>query len=262
MATIQQQFAQRAATTLQADEAVLGLAVGGSWLADEIDDYSDLDLVLVTQEKVAGQLPNMLSYAARLGTLLNGFTGEHVGEPRLLVCLYDKPLLHVDIKFITLDELANRVEDPHILFDRGGQLQAVIDSTRAAFPYPNHQWLEDRFWIWVHYTLLKVGRGEYLEAIDALGFMRQVVLGPLMHIKNSQQPRGVRKAEQLPAADFDALKATLPAYSRASLLQALKQTVAVYQNLRLEVYGEQTLLRTATEQRVMAYFNEIARGNP
>jgi hypothetical protein len=31
--------------------------------------------------------------------LLVGFTGEHVGEPRVLICLYGPPVLHVDLKF-------------------------------------------------------------------------------------------------------------------------------------------------------------------
>jgi len=250
-------FAARAASILQQDANVLGLAVGGSWLTNALDDYSDLDLVLVTQQKVAGSLPGMMGYAARLGTLLNGFTGEHVGEPRLLVCLYDNPLLHIDIKFITLDELADRVEDPHLLFDRNGQLQAVIDSTKAVFPYPNYQWMEDRFWTWVHYTLLKVGRGELIEAIDTLAFLRQMVLGPLLHIKNNQKPRGVRRAEQLPAADFEALKGTVAAYDKHSLLAALRQAVTLYRDLSLELYHEPVLLRTTTEQRVMAYFKTI-----
>ena len=40
-------------------------------------------------------------FAERLGPLLAVFSGEHVGEPRLLICLYGPPLLHVDLKYIT-----------------------------------------------------------------------------------------------------------------------------------------------------------------
>ena len=40
--------------------------------------------------------------AESLHLLLAAFTGEHVGEPRLLICLYRSPLLHVDLKYVSL----------------------------------------------------------------------------------------------------------------------------------------------------------------
>ena len=45
----QQQFAANASAILATDEQVIGLAVGGSWLSDDMDEFSDLDLVLVQQ---------------------------------------------------------------------------------------------------------------------------------------------------------------------------------------------------------------------
>jgi hypothetical protein len=165
--------------------------------------------VLVTKDKIAPNKANMIAIAESLGDFLSGFTGEHVGEPRLLICLYDNPLLHVDLKFVTLDEFKVRVETPFILLDKNGLLQQAIQDSEAQFPYPDYQWIEDRFWTWVHYALLKIGRGEYLEALDFLGFLRMVVLGPLLHIKNGNLPRGVRKVEmELEALDYQALIST------------------------------------------------------
>ena len=126
---IQQQFAERAAQVLQQDESVLGLAVAGSWLTNELDEFSDLDLVVVTREKISGDKNQMLGFAKRLGYLLSGFTGEHVGEPRVLIRLYDSPLLHVDIKFVTLQEFHTRIETPVILFDREHQLQNALKNS-------------------------------------------------------------------------------------------------------------------------------------
>ena len=95
---IQKDFAERVVKIIRNDTNVLGLAVAGSWITNEIDEFSDLDLVLVTSEAVSPDKEKMLAYAKTFGKLLTGFTGEHVGEPRLLICLYDDPLLHVDIK--------------------------------------------------------------------------------------------------------------------------------------------------------------------
>jgi hypothetical protein len=95
---IQVEFANKVVEILKTDKSVIGLSVAGSWLTNELDEFSDLDLILVTKEKISDDKSKMLEYANHLGKLLSGFTGEHVGEPRVLICLYDNPLLHVDIK--------------------------------------------------------------------------------------------------------------------------------------------------------------------
>jgi len=243
---------------LSKDPSITGLAVAGSWLTDEIDEFSDLDLIVVTKEKITGDKTKMLEYAAGLGELLSGFTGEHVGEPRVLICLYDTPLLHVDIKFVTLKEFGQRIETPAILLDKEGQLKKVIEQTEASFPYPDFQWIEDRFWIWVHYALLKIGRGEHVEALDSFGFLRMVVFGPLLHIKNENLPRGVRKAEtKLKLEDFNALKSTIPLYERQSLLNALRNCIELYRQLRSSLFTRNVAWQSKTEERVMEYFTEI-----
>jgi len=219
---IQREFVNKTKTILESDDNVIGLAVAGSWLTNEIDEFSDLDLILVTKQKISHDKILMLDYAKRLGNFLSGFTGEHVGEPRVLICLYDKPLLHVDIKFVTVDEFHSRIETPVLLIDKNGQLEKAIVNSQAKFPYPDYQWIEDRFWTWIHYALLKIGRGEYLEAYDFMGFLRMVVFGPLLHIKNGNLPRGVRKVEtELESEDLAKLKLTIPTYNRQALISTI-----------------------------------------
>jgi len=260
--TIQKAFAEQVAQLVKEDEGVIGLAVAGSWLTNEIDSFSDLDLILVTQEKISGDKNKMLEYAKRFGNFLSGFTGEHVGEPRVLICLYDNPLLHVDIKFLTLEEFGQRIETPVLLLDKAGQLKNILEQTEPKFPYPDYQWIEDRFWIWVHYALLKIGRGEYTEAFDFFGFLRMVVLGPLLHIRNGNLPRGVRKVEtQLPSKDFEQLKATIPVYSRAALLDSLQHSVNLYRLLREELFSSAVNVQRDTEEKVMEYFEQIKRAS-
>lgn len=48
--TIQKQLADNVVEVVREDENVVGLAVAGSWLTNEIDEFSDLDLILVTKE--------------------------------------------------------------------------------------------------------------------------------------------------------------------------------------------------------------------
>lgn len=255
---IQLDFANKAKAILETDDNVIGLAVAGSFLTGEMDEFSDLDLILVTKSKVSADKMLMLDYARGLGNLLSGFTGEHVGEPRVLICLYESPLLHVDLKFLVLEEFHTRIETPILLLDKNGQLENAISNSKAKFPYPDFQWIEDRFWTWIHYTLLKIGRGEYLEAYDFFGFLRMVVFGPLLHIKNGKLPRAVRKVEKdLCADDLIRLKQTIPTYNRQSLLETLRYTVQLYKELRVVLFENKVQLQAKTEHAVMKYFIDI-----
>ena len=257
---IQQDFAYRVAEIVQRDETVIGLAAGGSWISGEMDEYSDLDLILITKEKITENKEQMLQYAKSFGDLISGFTGEHVGEPRVLICLYDNPLLHVDIKFLTLPELYDRVENPAVLFERNKQLSQIINSTNAVWPQPDFQWIEDRFWTWVHYACLKIGRGELMEAFDFLSFLRMTVLSPLLQVKNNKQARGMRRVETgLNPSDLENLKITIAQYNKISVIKALDNCIGIYKSLRRKLYTDAVQLQTLAEKRSLDYFKEIRK---
>jgi hypothetical protein len=257
---IQKDFAIKAAALVQDDPLVIGLAVAGSWVDDQLDEYSDLDLVLVTQEKVGGDKEKMIAFARSLGDFISGFTGEHVGEPRLLICLYNNPLLHVDIKFVTLKEFETRVENPVVLFEVENKLTKLIKSTKPHWPETDFQWIEDRFWTWVHYACLKIGRGELMEAFDFLSFLRQTVLSPLLQVKNNKQARGVRKVEkELSPADLENLKITIAKYNRESIIKALDNCISIYKTLRRKLYKADVHIQADAEKQVLAYFRTIKK---
>jgi predicted nucleotidyltransferase len=258
--SIQAVFAERVKKLVQEDPSVTGLAVAGSWITDEIDEYSDLDLILITKYKIAGNKEKMLETARRFGDLVSGFTGEHVGEPRVLICLYDNPLLHVDIKFLTPDEFKGRIENPVMLFERDGQLSKIIHATTATWPQPDYQWIEDRFWTWIHYAALKIGRGELMEAFDFLSFLRTTVLSPLLQVKNNRHARGLRKVEtELSASDLENLKITIAQYNRESILKALDNTISIYKNLRRKLYDDNIVLQIRAEKLSLDYLKEVTR---
>jgi hypothetical protein len=99
-----------------------------------------------------------------------------------------------------------------------------------------------------------------LEAFDFFGFLRMVVLGPLLHIKNGNLPRAVRKVEfELDKNDFTDLKSTIPKYEKKSLLECLRNSVSLYKNLRNDVYDDQIELQVEAEKKVMKYFDKIEK---
>jgi len=255
---MQEDYAQKIVGLIKDDPQVIGLAAAGSWITNELDEFSDLDLVLITKEKIGGDKQKMLEYADRFGNILSAFTGEHVGEPRVLICLYEDPLIHVDIKFLTLPEFYSRIENPVVLFEREGQLTSVINSTEASWPMPDQQWIEDRFWVWVHYVAAKIGRGEYFECLDGLNYFRLQVLAQLLHIKNKNQPRALRKIERKFSSDeLAALKLTIAEHDAASVISALENTILMYQSLRKDLFGNEIELRAAAEKRSIEYLEAI-----
>lgn len=227
---------------LSADSRIVGVAAGGSYVTDSMDRFSDLDLVIAVEPSdFAEVMAERRSIAASLGHLVAAFTGEHVGEPRLLICLFQEPLLHVDLKFVDLPDVAKRVEDPVVLWERDGRVSKALEHGEPEYPTPDPQWIEDRFWVWVHYAATKIGRGELFEALDFLSFVRGTVLGPLGLQRAGAQPAGVRKIETVAPEFARELQRTVARHDAADCLHALRACIEIYRSLRpsdIEVEGD------------------------
>ena len=99
---------------------------------------------------------------ARLGSLLVAFRADHFREPRLLICLYDTPLLHVDVKFVAARDLLP-LRTPAVVHWSREPLVLVTEPVKAsAFDV---QWCADRLPGWVHFPAIKLGRGELFEVL-------------------------------------------------------------------------------------------------
>ncbi|PKA17189.1 aminoglycoside 6-adenylyltransferase [Leptospira haakeii] len=242
------------------DEVIEGVAVAGSFISKELDEYSDIDFVIVLKDGIQYQKKEMIGFAKNFGPLVSAFTGEHVGEKRLLICLYENPFLHVDFKFIQLSELKERIENPVFTYQNNKQIPFIIESTKAEWPNPDFQWIEDRFWVWVHYAGTKLGRGEYFETIDFLSFVRNIVLGPMLHLKNKSLPRGVRKLEFIiDPIDLEKLKSTIPSYDFKSIKDSILSSVKLYQELRLVLYHSEIKNLSKAENYALDYLKNISK---
>jgi len=247
-------FLQRSIERLKTDQRIVGLAAGGSFITNSMDEFSDLDLIIAVEPAHCAEVnPERMEIAASLGKLLAAFTGEHVGEPRVLICLYEAPLLHVDLKFVSLDDIATRVEDPCVLWEREGRFSSAMARGEAEFPARSPQWIEDRFWIWVHYAATKIARGELFEAIDFLSFLRGTVLGPLALARAGARPSGVRKIETIAPAFAVELRRTVATYDAADCLRALRACVELYRSLTPRKNPDRV------EDAAMEYLAEVER---
>lgn len=218
---------------ISADTRFVGMYASGSYATDSMDEYSDLDLVLVANnadyQKVFAERFDIIQ---QISGVVAAFTGEHVGEPRLVISLFAPATVHVDFKFVTLEDAHQRVDDVTILWQRTDELTKALAQSTPFYPSPSPQWVEDRFWVWVHYGATKIARGEYFEAMDFIAYLRNTVLSPLTLKQNGLTPSGVRKIEsRLP--DFaQTLRKTVATPDKEPLIDALATCVVIYEGLR------------------------------
>lgn len=216
------------------DRRLNALLIGGSYIHGGFDENSDLDFVIVVNdEEYENVMATRLAFANTLPGLVSAFTGEHVGEPRLLICLYGPPLLHVDLKFVLVSDLDHQIERRAILFARNpAVIEARIQAGEVAWPNHSSDWFEARAWIWLHYAATKLARGELYEAIGMLAFFREQVLGPLLYRRAGKNQRGVRRIETLGLDKQGMLAATMATNDAASVKSAIGACIAIYMDLR------------------------------
>ena len=253
------EFVNSSVEQLKNDKRILGVAAGGSFVLKSMDEFSDLDLVVfVDPNFYKDVLKESKRIAEKIGPLLESFTGEHVGEPRLLICLFGPPLLHVDLKFVSLDDIQDRVEDPKILWERDNILSNNLSKTRSKFPGPDLNWIENRFWIWIHYIAQRIGRGELFEVIDALNFLRGNVLGPMILQEVGSRPQGVRRIEKYGLGYLEDLKRTIPSYDELNCISSLDETIKLYRVLRNKLsHNKDYSLPRKVESEALKYLDEI-----
>jgi predicted nucleotidyltransferase len=244
----------------ESDRHFLGVTVCGSAATGTSDEFSDLDFVIVCRDgDEAAILTEARSLAGRLGPLLGIFTGEHVGERRLVIALYGPPLLHVDLKFVSLGDLSKRVEDGLVVWERDGAVTAALSNSKAVWPTPDLQWIEDRFWIWIHYGATKLGRGELFECLDMLNYLRSAVFGPLVAVDRGHRPQGVRRIEASAPDIVPRLAATVASHSRASCAAALQAAVELYRDLRDSAPNAHSVVHSQAEAAALEYLTNVIR---
>lgn len=109
----------------------------------------------------------------------------------------------------------------------------------------------------MHYIASKLARGELLETIDALAFLRARVFGPLILQSVGAQPNGVRRIEQRAAEWVPALTATLASHSPASISAALSAAVELYVTLRAALSAP-PIVKPRAEAAARAYLAEVS----
>lgn len=248
-------YLDRLILELRIDSRFTGLALSGSFSNARMDEFSDLDLVLGVRDQDYEETLNRRTEIAKLiPDFLAGFTGEHVGEPSILICLYGPPMLHVDLNFvpdskfqtIVADHDSEELEHDFLFVPKAKTMSQTV----------RYQWLEDRYWVWLHYVSTKIGRGELFESLDFLGFIRAQVLAPMGRDYYGIDGFGVRKIEQLKPEFAMDLKETVAGYEIQEICKAVEQSTRLYLKFR-EAKEESLSLHQRARIEALNYFDQI-----
>ncbi|WP_026971819.1 nucleotidyltransferase domain-containing protein [Aliagarivorans marinus] len=247
-----QRVLERIIQQFQRDPRIVGMAASGSYATNTMDKYSDLDLVIaISPEHYSDVFEQRFTMINQLDGMTAAFTGEHVGEPRLVIAIFAPDAIHVDFKFVVLNDAAKRVDHNAVLWERDGQLTQALGCAQPSYPQPDPQWIEDRFWIWTHYAATKIARGEYFEALEFISFLRQNVLSPLALKQQGLTPSGVRTIETRLPEFARQLQATVAIPNESSLTKAMEHCITLYLQLRR---SEQVEPNTAAQTLCCDYF--------
>ena len=252
-------FVLKVSERVNSDERYTGLAISGSWVRDEIDEFSDLDLLVVCKQGHLPDATDMRVFVESFDGLISCFTGEHVGEPNLLICLYELDrLVHVDFKFSLPEELEHRAYNSVVVSEQNSAITRIFESSEPTPIKPDPQWIEDRFWTWVHYAALRLGRSELHDLVNFLGSIREMVLGPLALHAKGFPPFGVRKIEKYIPEFAAVLESAIPGYEVGSCYSATLSCIEIYRQLRAPYLDNISVNRIA-EDASIEYLTDVAR---
>ena len=123
-----------------------------------------------------------------------------------------------------------------------------------SWPNREPQWFEDRAWVWRHYGIAKLRRGELWEALTMLGFFREQVLGPMLQRRRGRDQRGLRRVEQEGLDPGNRLVSTLAIHDDSSVHAALVASAELYLDLRND--DPPAKLAEGVPQRLMEWWDK------
>jgi hypothetical protein len=252
-------FVNKASVQLKDDPRFMGMAIGGSWIDNKLDEFSDLDIYLIMVEDFNPQLEEKKAILEAFGEILCFYTNAN--NENVTVCLYnfDPLLLHVDCKWIHIDGFRKRVENPTIIFENEKLLSNCINNYPSeGYELPNLSLNEMHFWTWAHYILSKIGRGEIFEAHGYLCEVRNYCLGPMILQKNGMLARRLRQLEKLPEVDLQKVLETIPEQCDSkSCFNATLNMIETYKTLRAVLAAEDFKANIAAENACLKYAQHI-----
>ncbi|RZA09244.1 MAG: hypothetical protein EOP11_02365 [Proteobacteria bacterium] len=246
----------RATKVAQGDSRFLGLCLHQE--ANHENEFTDEELVFVCAPLAFGACAEDLrSLAENLGPLLHGYQQDKGDAEREITCLYDEPLRRIDIRLLPLDGVAE-LHRPKILWEKEGALRAEIGKHRDPNPVLDLQWMEDRFWIWMHGAAEALRAGAVFEALHQMSCLRTRILAPLLLKSHAKPASGLKAIEQTDSESLSSLRATVPLYDAKSCEISLREAAKLYVGLRESLAPDDLVRHQRAEMAVMRNLHAVS----
>ncbi len=211
------------------------LSAKGSLAAGQLDEFSDLDFLIIVHNPA--QVASVNDWARQTvhgaGKPIASFPATHIGLDNLLVSFLevDGNIVKVDVEVVPLSE-------PYpdylgtVLHDPTHKAEQFMHKGLLAPTRPDFNDIGQKFCGWIWYTYTKIARGELLEAVDALGGMRRLALLPVLQFVLELPYEGHRRLEErLPAETLKQLHSTYPArIERQEIYHSLNTLIDIFRD--------------------------------
>lgn len=220
-------------TDLEKDDRIVGVLVVGSGATGFEDEYSDIDLAVVTASAAEVE-PAACAWEQRVRecwTVRGHFF--NVREPNLILhgFLLDN-FLEIDIGFQHLGNLIARRERWRIVFDRTGQIADLMRTSWANHPPPDIRGIYQHHlggvWYYITHVTVGVQRGQLWRAISDLDMLRAYAVD-LAGLRLGIETDHFRDVHKLPPEIAEELETTLVTrLEPAEILRAMRATAAFF----------------------------------
>jgi len=221
----------RLVTSCAEDERIAAVFLGGSLARGESDEYSDIDLCVITyDDSYADVLSERPAFVRKLGTPL--FLENFGNDNMAFVILADGA--EVELNFFRTRDLDSIRSGPHrVLLDKDGILAGVtFPGTEPDEATRVEALRQILFWFWHdlgHFTTA-IGRGQLWWAAGQLEQLRSYYVNLIrIHQGGESQSEPYWKLDhEIETEPLDPLRSTFVAMERGEMLRAAREILAAF----------------------------------
>lgn len=253
-----QDFVNKAAKVLIEDKRCRGIYVSGSLSADE---YSDVDLVILceTEEDRISMKEDRHSIAQKIGKL----KAEAMAFPYTYVTFYEEEV-KVDFSFHLIPpETRPDKAYINIIYDPDGYLAKMVEESAKLDWEIDLDYLRNKikhFYIGLSYTVSKIGRGEFWDALDCVDFYRKYLI-QFEDIFSRRKRENYRRIEKkLDANRLEAFnKIMVKELTQKNLFQAMDNMLSYFKNFLVERFLEMRIYHEEYAKNMMEFYERKKR---
>ncbi|MBC8374661.1 MAG: nucleotidyltransferase domain-containing protein [FCB group bacterium] len=220
-------------------KGIYGILVSGSVATGNVDEYSDLDLlVVVSYEELQNVWQDRYDHESTVGKIFFRIDLVDVYPTSAVAFLEDGRKIHITYKAVTELTVEAEYTSAITLLNNDSRIDDwLLKCRQITISYDFARLAEnDRsFWFWLLQGTAKVGRGEYWAAYDTLNTLREICIEA--HAALNKKPfQSYRRIEdRWKESDISKLSRTVPKINQGEISKAYSMIISLYSELRKDM---------------------------